>query len=264
MHFQYGDSTLFYRDEGAGEPILFVHGFPLSGELWEPVLPHLGEHWRRIVPDLRGLGRSEPAERTSMESYAADLAALLDHLGEDRPVVLVGLSMGGYVGFEFARRYPTRLRALVLANTRAAADSEQGAAARHETADRVIREGSHTVADAMSEKLFSPAAPQELRAHWRQVMAASPPDGVAAALRAMALRPDSFETLRTAGLPVLVVAGADDSIVPLAEAESMRDAAPGSVLEVIHGAGHMTPVEQPSRFVAVLRKFLSGLPPLDR
>jgi pimeloyl-ACP methyl ester carboxylesterase len=111
----------------------------------------------------------------------------------------------------------------------------------------------------MAERLFAAGAPRELRARWREIMAATPPLGVAAALRAMADRPDSVSTLQALRIPVLVVVGEEDAITPPAEAERMANAAGGAELEVVKGAGHMTPVERPAEFGAILRRFLARL-----
>lgn len=241
--------------------MLLVHGFPLSGLLWEPMSAELSRDFRLIVPDLRGFGRSEASASTSMGRFVDDLAALLDAIGETRPVTLVGMSMGGYIAFEFCRRRPDRLRALVLANTRARADTEEEAQARRQTAARVPREGSAIVARAMVSHLFGVHAPQELRDRWVERMAGEKPIGVAAALEAMARRPDSFETLASMRLPVLIVAGGDDTLMPVEDARKMQQAAPHARLEVIPGAGHMSPVEQPQRFLDLLLRFLRQLPP---
>lgn len=252
---------LRYEVYGEGEPVLLVHGYPLSRELWRPTAEALWDDYRVILPDLRGHGESEASEEASMERYAADLAALLDHLAERRPVVLVGLSMGGYVAFEFCRRFPERVRALVLVDTRAQPDTPEGARGRLETAERALREGSAGVADAMLGKLFASSAPEALRERWRTIMAATPPMGIAAALRGMAGRPDSFDTLRQLDRPVLIVVGEEDAITPPEDARAMQQAARAAGLEVVPGAGHLTPVEQPERFVAALRGFLTALPP---
>lgn len=254
--------TLHYEVRGEGEPVLFVHGFPHSGEVWRPAVERL-DGYRRIVPDLRGMGGSEPGAVAGMADYAADLAELLHALGETRPVVLVGMSMGGYVAFEFCRACPERVRALVLVDTRAQADTKEGARGRHETAERVLREGSGVVADAMVEKLFAPGAPRALRERWRGIMAATPPEGAAAALRAMAGRPDSFGTLAGLEVPVLVVVGEEDAITPVEDGRSMREAAREARLEIVPGAGHMCPVERPDEFAAALRDFLGEIGPVD-
>jgi pimeloyl-ACP methyl ester carboxylesterase len=242
--------------EGEGPPALFIHGFPLSGRLWRPVVRGLRDRYRCIVPDLRGHGGSEATSSATMADYAADLARLLDALGEKQPVVLVGMSMGGYVAFEFCRRLPARVRALVLTNTRAQEDTAEAAQVRRETAQRVQKEGSALVADAMVDKLFGSSAPDALKEDWRRLMKATPPAGVAAALKAMASRPDSFDTLAGLECPILIVAGEEDAITPPADAERMHHAAPGSRLAIVPGAGHMTPVEKPDEFLATVRTFL--------
>ncbi|HEX2092218.1 MAG TPA: alpha/beta fold hydrolase [Longimicrobiaceae bacterium] len=251
-----GGVTLYYRLHGEGEPVLFVHGFPLSGEMWMPAVERLGGGFRCIVPDLRGHGASGVTAEASMEQYAEDLAGVLDAAGERRPVVLVGMSMGGYIAFEFLRRFPERARALALVDTRAQPDTEEGARVRYETAGRALREGSRVVAEGMVGKLFAPGAPEELRARWLGIMSATPPEGAAAALRAMARRPDSRDTLRGFVGPVLVVVGEEDAITPVEEARGMAEVAPGGRVEVVPGAGHMAPVEQPDTVAAVLCRFL--------
>jgi pimeloyl-ACP methyl ester carboxylesterase len=259
MRERVGGVDLYYRDTGEGEPVVFLHGYPLSGRLWDETVSELGDGFRCIVPDLRGHGASEASERADMARYADDVAELLDALGETRPVVLVGLSMGGYVAFEFIRRHGDRVRALVLVDTRAGPDTLAAAEARRETAERVLQEGSGAVADEMAERLFASGAPRTLRSRWREIMAATPAGGVAAALRAMADRPDSLPTLEALRIPVLVVVGEEDAITPPAEAERMASAAAGAGLEVVAGAGHMTPVERPAEFGAILRHFLARL-----
>lgn len=242
--------------EGDGPPLLLIHGFPLSARLWDAVTPALAAEFRVIAPDLRGHGASEASETASMARYATDLVEVLHAIEEPGPVVVVGLSMGGYIALELLRRHPGRVRALVLMDTRAGADPPDAAQARRETAERVLREGSWVVGDTMVEKLFAPGAPADVRERWRSIMAASPPLGVAAALRAMAARPDSFPTLAGTDRPVLVVVGKHDSITPVADARRMAQAAPLGRLAVVAGAGHMTPVEQPERLVELLREFL--------
>ena len=259
MNITIDGRTLHCEVHGDGPAVLLVHGFPLSGRLWDPVVASLRQEFRLIVPDLRGHGLSAATPTATVGDYADDLAALLDAIGESRPVALVGMSMGGYVAFEFCRRYRRRVGALVLTNTRAQADTAEAARGRRETAARVRLEGSAVVADAMTPKLFGPDAPKALREAWRAIMAATPPDGVAAALLAMADRPDSLATLAGLDCPILIVAGEHDAIAPPADAQAMREAAPHAQLEIVPATGHMTVVERPDRFVAALAAFLRTL-----
>lgn len=195
-----------------------------------------------------------------MTRYARDVAELLDALGERRPAVIGGLSMGGYIAFEFYRLFPERVRGLVLANTRAAPDTPQAARAREIQAVSVLREGSaRSVADALAERLFAAETPVEVRERWHGIMAGSSPEGVAYALRAMATRPDSTPTLATIDVPTLIIVGDQDQVTPPDVARAMHAEIRGSRLEIIAGAGHLTPVEQPARFTAVMRAFLEEL-----
>jgi 3-oxoadipate enol-lactonase len=251
---------IHYEEVGAGASVLFVHGFPLDGTMWEPTLTRMGSGVRCIVPDLRGMGRSEGSAAAAMADYADDLAALLERLGVGRPLPVVALSMGGYVAFELLRRHPLRVSAAVLVSTRTQPDPPQAREGRHATSERLLREGSSFLADEMVGKLFSASAPEALRAAWRERIAAAPPVGLAAASRAMASRPDSRPTLEGFEGPVLIVMGEDDVITPVADGERMRDMAPAARLEVIPGTGHMVPVEAPERFAAILREFLAELP----
>ena len=250
---------LHYDVHGEGEPVLLVHGFPLSRRMWDGVVEGLRGRWRLIVPDLRGHGESEASDEASMRLYADDLAALLDEIGETRPVVVVGLSMGGYVALEFFRRHRNRVRALVLADTKATRDTPEAARKREETAEEVLAGGSAVVAEGMVERLFAPSAAPALRDDWKRIMAATPPAGAAAALRAMAARPDSRALLRRIAVPVLAIVGAEDVITPASDARAIAEAAPDARLRVIPGAGHMSPVERPAEFVAALGEFLESL-----
>jgi pimeloyl-ACP methyl ester carboxylesterase len=249
---------IHFEVHGQGEPVLLVHGYPLSGRLWDAVVEQLADDYRLIVPDLRGHGASEASPKADMGRYAEDLVAVLEAADETRPVVLVGMSMGGYVCFELCRRYPKRVRALALVDSRAEPDTPEAAEGRRRTAERVMNEGSGVVADEMAGKLFAPGAPADLRTRWRDIMASTPPEGVAAALRAMADRPDSQPLLAELGVPVLVVVGAEDAITPPDGARRMAQSI-GAPLELVPGAGHMTPVEKPVVVAQALRRFLESL-----
>lgn len=260
MQFVIGDGVLHCQVLGDGPPILFIHGFPLSHEMWLPVADQLRDRWRCILPDLRGHGRSAVSPEVTITQFADDLAALLDAISETRPVVPVGLSMGGVIALEFFRQQRARLRALVLANCRANAETPEGIARRAALAQSVLRDGSQVAADAMIGDLFAPAAPAGLRSEWRARIARTPPAGVAAASRALAGRRESFSTLHQIDCPTLVIAGAADTITPPDGMQAMHAMIPGSRYVVIPGAGHLTPIEQPATFATALREFVSELP----
>ena len=201
----------------------------------------------------------------SMTTYADDLAALLDSLGVDE-VVLCGLSMGGYVAFEFLRRYPDRVRAVVLMDTRAENDSPEGRRTRDAAAQSARESGARAVADAMLPKLFARETAELVGEPWRQVermILAAPVPGIIGALAAMRDRADSTALLESMDdLPALIVVGEHDRITPPASAHRMAAALAESRLEIIKDAGHLIPVEQPAATTALLADFLNRLPPI--
>ena len=265
---QLSKASLSYVDEGTGRPVLLVHGFPLDHTMWDAQIAALATKVRVIAPDLRGFGRSPvapvDAERgIMMEDFADDLVELLDQLAVHEPVVFVGLSMGGYIGWQFARKHGGRVRALVQCDTRAIADNDEARAGRIKTAESVTETGSGKVADAMEPKLFAPATFEkrpEIVAATRKVMETTPPAGIAAALRGMAARPDVTDFLPTIKVPTLVMVGEHDVISSAAEMKTIADAIPGAKYIVIQRAGHMTTVEEPVAVNEVLTRFIAELP----
>jgi 3-oxoadipate enol-lactonase len=257
------DIEMAYDDEGRGEPLVLLHGFPFDRSMWREQSRAFGETCRVVAPDLRGQGETSLGETkgaATMEEMAADVAALLDGLNIERAVV-GGLSMGGYVALAFCRAFPGRVRALVLADTRAQGDTEDARRTREETALRALSEGMAPIADAMMPKLLS-AGTRERRpetvARVREMMLATKPEGAAAALRGMALRRDQTDLLEEIEAPTLVVVGSEDAITPPAEAEAMRDKIKGARLVVMEGAGHLSNVERPEEFNRALSDFLRG------
>ena len=244
---------------GEGPAILFVHGYPLDRTIWRDQIDSL-EGYRRIAPDLRGMGQSDaPDLGYGMGIYAADLAALLDALGVNE-VVLCGLSMGGYVIFEFLRRWRHRVRALILMDTRAEGDSTEGRRARDAAAATARDGGAGAVGGAMLPKMLAPGSEErapELVDRVRRMMAATPVAGMIGALAAMRDRHDSTGLLPTlADLPTLVLVGEEDALAPPDAARRMATLIPGARLVVIPGAGHLPPVERPSETTAEIRDFL--------
>jgi 3-oxoadipate enol-lactonase len=241
-------------------PLLLVHGFPLNRTMWRPQLAALAASTRVIAPDLRGHGASDaPPGPYLMDDFAADLQALLDHLGLAR-VIYCGLSMGGYIGFAFVRRYPARLAGLMLADTRAGADTEEGRANREDLAQLVEREGSAATVDRLLPRYVAPrthATQPELVAGVRAMIAGTPPAGLAGAARGMGRRPDSFATLGEIAVPTAIVVGSEDALTPPAEAERLHTAIAGSTLTIIPDAGHLSNLEQPAAFNEAVRRFLA-------
>ena len=255
-----GDVNLRVVDRGRGRPIVLMHGFPLDHTMWSAQIERLAGHWRVIAPDLRGFGGSEvTCGRVTMEQFADDLAALLDALGIDEPVCLCGLSMGGYVAWDFWRKHAGRLRSLVLCDTRAAADTPETARGRLEMSARVLAEGTSFLPELMLPKLFAPATLQrksEIVAATRETILSSDPHGVAAAAVGMAERRDASAWLEEINVPALVVVGEHDAISTVAEMRQIAAGMAAARLTVVPEAGHMSPLENPCVVNAALEEFL--------
>jgi 3-oxoadipate enol-lactonase len=258
------DIEMAYEEAGAGVPVVLLHGFPFNRTLWREQVEVLRDSHRVLTPDLRGHGETTVTdEPATMEEMARDVATLLDALEIKRPV-LGGLSMGGYAALAFCRLFPRRVRALVLADTRPQADTEEAKRGREETARRALEEGMTAIADAMLPKLFSHATYMKEPAkveRVREMILTTKPEGAAAALRGMALRRDQTEFLPNILQPTLVVVGSEDQITPPADSEAIRRGIGGSRLAVIEGAGHVSNVERPEEFNRVLTKFLRDIQP---
>jgi len=260
-HLRVNDTELHYLDEGQGERVvLFLHAFPLSSAMWSRQVAEVAKDHRVIAPDYRGLGRSAPsAEISSMSLLARDVQALLGARGIAR-AALVGLSMGGYLSFELYRQAPELFRGLALADTRASADTAEGRAGREDFARGALAHGLGWVADQLTPKLLRPTPSAAAVAELHALIAAGTPEGVAAAQRGMAERPDSFGTLASITCPTLVLVGAEDTLTPPADAEAMRAKLPKAELVYIPEAGHISCIENPNAFTRALRDFLAALP----
>ncbi len=243
--------------------VLFIHGFPFDHLMWRHQLAAL-TRWRCIAPDLPGAGTSrgsKSADEFSMGSYADDLIARLDGL-QVGPAVVCGLSMGGYIVFEFLRRFPERVRAAILLNTKAAADTPEAKRGRDALAATAQHRGVQAVADELLPKVLARATLERQPAVVREVtemILRQPVTGIVGALRALRDRPDSTPLLGQIRIPVLVVAGDDDQITPAAGMEEMARAIPGAQFTVIPGSGHLSPLEQPQAVNAALNAFLGQL-----
>jgi pimeloyl-ACP methyl ester carboxylesterase len=252
-------------EAGRGPAVVLLHAFPLNASMWAAQREALSDAYRVVCPDQRGFGGTQLYDHdgASLDEVADDLAAMLDKLKVDR-CVLGGLSMGGYVTMAFARRHPDRLRAVVLADTRASADPPEGAANRRRIADEVIAAGhSKQLVDEVLPKLVG-ATTKEKRAlvlgRIKATVERAPAYAVAWAQRAMADRPDSFDTLRSLTVPALVVVGEEDELTPPSDATAMAEALNDATLVTIPAAGHLTAMETPEEFNAALRAFVDGLP----
>jgi pimeloyl-ACP methyl ester carboxylesterase len=229
------------------------------------VAPALAANHRVHAIDLLGFGGSEAPVGFpyTMAAQAAAVAAWIQGQGLVDPV-LVGHSMGGYIAFEFLRRWRDRVRGLVLVDTRAEADSAEGKRARDATASTARDQGAGAIAEAMLPKMLAAStlsgAPATVETV-RSMMAATPVAGIVGALGAMRDRPDSSSLLSgLAGLPTLVIVGDEDELTPPAQARDMADSIPGASLVVIRSAGHLPSLERPVETTDALLAFLDGLP----
>ena len=251
-------ARIAYDDIGGGEPVVFLHAFPLNRTMWAPQTSALAAEWRCLTIDTRGFGESPASGPCTVDRYADDVVAVLDHAGIDHATI-VGLSMGGYVAFALWRRASDRVRALVLADTRAAADSPDGVARRRELIALARSAGPGTVAERQLVGLLGKTTRErrpEVEATARTIAESATVDGIVGALEALIARPDSTATLETISVPTLVIAGEEDVITPPKEARAMHDAVLGSRLQILARAGHLSNLETPAAFNVVLSEFL--------
>lgn len=262
MHTVSRDAELFYEILGDGPPVVLLHPFPAHHGFWMPAADLLASRYRLILPDLRGHGESTTGDGpATMEKHAADLARICEAGGVGR-AVFAGVSIGGYILMEFWRRYPQRVAALVLANTRAQADTDEGRASRLKSAEDAELHGAEPFFDSMLPKLIGETTRSnrpDLVAAARKMMRKMSVPGLAAAQRGMAQRPDSFPALKTVNVPTLILAGDEDTLTPVEDATRMQQAIAGSRMEVVPRAGHYAVFEQPEAAGKLLRGFLDGL-----
>jgi 3-oxoadipate enol-lactonase len=259
-----GGVSVAYDDVGEGWPLVLLHAFPLARGMWRPQCDALQTDHRVLVPDLRGCGGTSPFDGPpALEQMADDLAGLLDALDIREPVVLGGLSMGGYVALAFLRKYADRLRGLILADTRAEADSAEAKSNR----DRLIvfarSHSAREVAGQLLPKLLSDATrarrPDVVR-EVERIASAQSAAGIVGALQAMRDRLDSTDLLGQVRVPTLVVVGAADALTPPTLAQALAAAIPDARLATIEWAGHLSNLEQPEAFNAAVLSFLESVP----
>ncbi len=262
MHTVSRDAELFYEILGDGPPVVLLHPFPVHHGFWLPAADLLASRYRLIVPDLRGHGESTVGEGpATMEKHAADVARICDSAGVGN-AVFAGVSIGGYGLMEFWRRYPQRVSGLILSNTRAQADTDEGRSGRLKSADDAELHGTEPFFESMLPKLIGETTRTnrpDLVAAARKMMRKMSVPGLAALQRGLAQRPDSFPTLKTVNVPTLILAGDEDTLTPVEDAQHMQQAIPGSRLEVIPKAGHYAVFEQPEAAGRIIRGFLDGL-----
>lgn len=250
--------TLAHSASGAGPPLVLLHAFPLSSAMWKEAVVRFSGRARVIAPDLPGFGGSAPMKEPSIAGMAEGVAGVLDDLGVREPVFLGGLSMGGYVVFEFLRRFPERVRGLGLFSTRAAADTPEGRQKRMKAIAAIESNGMEPFFKATLPNLVGQTTLQarpETVSEVMLMMRAARPRSVTDALRAMAARRDSTDLLEKISCPALVVAGEEDRFIRLEESKGMAQQIPGARFEVIPRAGHLANLEDPGAFYGALERF---------
>lgn len=248
-----------YTDTCGPLVTLLIHGFPLSSQMWTPQCDQLYSLSRILAPDLPGHGLSDPLPGPyTMKILAERCKDLLDSLKITEPIILGGLSMGGYVALEFYRRYPERVAGLILTATRANSDTAEGKKGRDANIQRVTQQGTEPLVDDMLPRLFAPENyenDEELVAYVHEMMLMASPEGVISALQGMRDRPDYRPTLEDIDVPTLVIHGAEDKLISVAEAEAMAAAIPNAQFHVIPNAGHLPNLEQAELFNELLADF---------
>jgi len=251
-----------FQDIGSGPAVVLLHGFPFNHSLWQEQAMVLSQRYRVIVPDLPGFGGSSLGESpVTMNQMAQEVVELMDLL-EVNDATIGGLSMGGYVVLAFYKLFPDRVRALVLADTRAQGDTEEAKQVRAKQAEEALSEGMIGIVNSMLPKLFTPDSvtkrPEAVK-RIREMMMTTKPEGAAGALMGMAIREDQTETLSRINVPTLILVGRDDVITPVVDSESMHAKIPRSQLVVIENAGHVSNVEQADVFNSKLLSFLDEI-----
>ena len=260
-------ATLATEVAGEGPAVMLLHGFPFHRGMWDAQIEGLSDEFRVIAPDLRGFGRSTLAKKNvvdgiGMDQFAADAAAVLDELGVEEAVTLVGFSMGGYAAWQFALRYPERLRALVLVDTRAAADADAARDGRLKMAEAALVACDSAPVQVMLPKLLAAATIEtrpDIVDRVRAFMEQATGEAIAAAQRGMARRQDVRGRLGEITCPALGIVGSADAISPPAEMHEIVAALPRARLVEIENAGHSTPLENPAAVTAAIREFVQSL-----
>jgi len=259
---QSGDAQILYETLGDGPPVVLLHPFPANHELWLPAAQQLASRYRVILPDLRGHGDSGTGEApATMPKHAADITRILDDARVGR-AAFAGVSIGGYVLFEFWRRNRDRVSALALIDTKAAPDTPEGRAGRLQSAADVLERGVEPFIDSMLPKLLGETtrhARPDLVEAARKMMLKMSPEDISLVLKGMAERPDSIPTLKTIDVPTLILVGDEDTLTPVADAELMKQNISGSQMKVIPKAGHYAVWEQSEEAGKLLRQFLDAV-----
>jgi len=267
LTIQTSNGMLAYREAGTGPVVILLHAFPLDSEMWTSQIAALASRYRVIAPDVPGFGDSPALADLTIDRAATGVCDLLDALKIGEPILLGGLSMGGYTALAFARLFPNRLRALILADTKSDPDDEAGRAGRDKMIALVQKEGTRPVVEQLLPKLLGTLTQNEkpeIVQRVREIATRQSPTGVASALKALRDRPDSKPFLAKIAVPTLVLVGEEDGITPPAKATELREGIPGALLVTIPKAGHLANLENEGVFTEAIIAFLANLRPSMR
>jgi len=256
------DAEIAYEIRGNGPPVVLLHPFPCDHEFWCPTAVTLESRYRLILPDLRGHGYSEIGDGPAlMAKHASDIARILDSAAISK-AAFIGCSIGGYILFEFWRRFRARVTALSICDSRPQADTPEARANRLKAAATVLEQGTEPFLEAMIPKLMGRTTVEtrpDLVAGARAMMRKMSAEDISLVQRGMAERPDSVADLKTVNVPTLIVIGEEDVLSTVADGELMRQNIAGSQLKVIPKAGHYAPWEQAELVGKILRQFLDDV-----
>lgn len=247
---------LKYDEAGKGPLLVLIHGFPLDRTIWKGQLSGLSEIRRVVAPDMRGRGGSVGGESWSMDELADDISNLIVDLGEEKADI-AGLSMGGYVAFALWRRHPDKIRSLIFIDTKAGADNDEAKAGRDKVAALVREKGTGALVDDLGRRVVVPDAPGSIRAEVKRMFESIPGESSAADAIAMRDRPDSTDDAGSISVPVLVLHGEQDQLMPVEVGEDLAKSIPGAKFVRIPNAGHLSPLENPDAVNKAIRDFLT-------
>jgi pimeloyl-ACP methyl ester carboxylesterase len=256
------DAEIFYNVQGDGAPVVLLHPFPANHRFWLSIIELLSSRYRFIVPDLRGLGASTAGDGpATMQKHAEDIRRVCDDAEVGKPV-FIGVSMGGYILFEFWRRFRERVGSVVFSNTKAGADTDEARNGRLESAEQVLQRGPEFFIDVQLPKLIGETTRRnrpDLVDEARRMMMSASATGIAENQQGMAARPDSSATLPAINVPALFVGGFEDVLTPPEEIERMHKAVRGSQVRIIPTVGHYAAFERPDEYASILREFLGSI-----
>lgn len=264
MTLRASQTPIAYADAGSGPVLVLVHAFPLDAGMWAPQVGALSDRYRVIAPDLPGFGGSAVSAGLTVDSAADVVAELLDHLGVNERVTVGGVSMGGYIALAFARLYPQRVRALILADTKPDPDDDPARAARDQLIHLATDRGPAAVIDQLLPRMLAPdtvnGRPDVVKLV-RELAGRQKAEGVVASIKALRDRPDARPGLPHISFPTLVLVGEQDAITPPEKARELASGIPNARLVTVPAAGHLSNLENPAVFNTAVREFLDTLPP---